>query len=329
MNKLIDIFDIIYGHGLGLNTLETDIDGINFISRTSLNNGVAGRVKIISGINPIPAGTITVALSGSVLESFVQVEPFYTAYHIFCLTPKKNMSIQEKLYYCQCIRANKYRYNYGRQANRTLKDILVPELNQIPDWVKSKETLLRINKKDADFAFEPFFNQRPIVRNIAYNDNLFRIDDLFDVIYGVNLELNGLEKDPNGINFVSRTSKNNGVSAKVKKLPNLDPIESGVLTVAAGGSVLETFVQDEPFYSGRDLYYLKPKIDLCLQEKLYYCMCIKANKYRYNYGRQANRTLKEILIPSPDHIPEWVLKIDINKEYITKLNRIISDAIIN
>ncbi|EHL0567405.1 restriction endonuclease, partial [Escherichia coli] len=27
-----------------------------------------------------------------------------------------------------------------------------------------------------------------------------------------------------------------------------------MLTVAAGGSVMESFVQDSPFYSGRDLY---------------------------------------------------------------------------
>ena len=32
-------------------------------------------------------------------------------------------------------------------------------------------------------------------------------------------------------------------------------------------------------------------------EKLFYCMCINLNKYRYNYGRQANRTLSQIIVP--------------------------------
>jgi hypothetical protein len=135
---------------------------------------------------------------------------------------------------------------------------------------------------------------------------LIRVSDLFEVKYGSNLELNKLERDPAGINFVSRTERNNGVSAKVKRIDK-EPIEAGVLTVAGGGSVLETFVQPEPFYSGRDLYYLKPLIEMNLNEKLYYCMCIRANKYRFNYGRQANRTLKDILIPDKTEIPDWIV----------------------
>jgi hypothetical protein len=91
-------------------------------------------------------------------------------------------------------------------------------------------------------------------------------------------------------------------------LPKVTPIEAGVLTVAGGGSVLETFVQPEPFYSGRDLYYLKPLVTLSLEQKLYCCICIRANKYRYNYGRQANRTLKDLMIPDPRKAPAWVNK---------------------
>lgn len=135
---------------------------------------------------------------------------------------------------------------------------------------------------------------------------LVRISDLFEVKYGVNLELNKMILDPNGINFVSRTSRNNGVSAKVRRIPDIEPIEAGALTVAGGGSVLETFVQPEPFYSGRDLYYLKSLVPMTIDEKLYYCMCIRANKYRYNYGRQANRTLRDLMIPDKKSIPTWV-----------------------
>lgn len=136
--------------------------------------------------------------------------------------------------------------------------------------------------------------------------NLVKLSELFDVKYGVNLELNKLEQAPEGINFVSRSAQNNGVSAKVKRLADVEPIEAGVLTVAGGGSVLETFVQPEPFYSGRDLYYLRPLVAMSLPQKLYYCMCIRANKYRYNYGRQANRTLRDIMVPAMDEIPDWV-----------------------
>lgn len=135
---------------------------------------------------------------------------------------------------------------------------------------------------------------------------LVALGSIFSVHYGVNMELNALKQDPNGINFVSRSARNNGVSAKVSLVSGVSPLPSGLMTVAGGGSVLETFVQPEPFYSGRDLYYLVPPEDMTLQEKLYYCMVIRANRCRFNYGRQANRTLKDIQIPARSEVPSWV-----------------------
>lgn len=129
---------------------------------------------------------------------------------------------------------------------------------------------------------------------------------LFDVMYGNSLELVRLDRARDGINFVSRTSRNNGVSAKVKRLPDVAPVAPPVITVAAGGSVLEAFVQIEPFYSGRDLFYLKPKTPMTLEEMFFYCTCIKANQFRYSYGRQANRTLRNLPVPARDAIPSWV-----------------------
>jgi len=113
-----------------------------------------------------------------------------------------------------------------------------------------------------------------------------KVKDLFDVQYGVNLELLACEattaQDSEGINFVARTSNNNGVVAKVKRIDGINPQPAGTLSCAGGGSVLETFVQTEPYYSGRDLYVLTPKGEMTLAEKLYYCMCIKANAYKYS-----------------------------------------------
>lgn len=137
---------------------------------------------------------------------------------------------------------------------------------------------------------------------------LVSLDSLFHVKYGSNLELNALTEDEEGINFVSRTSKNNGISAKVRRIDGLQPIEAGVLTVAGGGSVLETFLQAEPFYSGRDLYYLTPAVEMTVSQKLFYAKCISSNRYKYSYGRQANKTLKTLLIPSIDSLPEWVTR---------------------
>src|SRR3989442_10502344 len=100
--------------------------------------------------------------------------------------------------------------------------------------------------------------------------NMLKVSDIFEVSYGVNLELNALCQRPDGINFVSRTARNNGVSAKVALLPDVESIPAGTISVAGGGSVMESFLQTEPYYSGRDLYYLTAKISLSDHEKLYY-----------------------------------------------------------
>ena len=79
--------------------------------------------------------------------------------------------------------------------------------------------------------------------------------EIFDIHYGVNLEyLNCIEVEPPvGVNFVSRTATNCGVSGRVLEIDGIEPEEAGTITIASGGSVLSTFLQKEPYYSGRDL----------------------------------------------------------------------------
>ena len=110
-----------------------------------------------------------------------------------------------------------------------------------------------------------------------------KIKDLFDYKYGVNLELMNCQEaisgDKNAVNFVARTSINNGVVAKVKLIEGLIPQKAGTLSLAVSGSVLSCFVQKEDYYSGRDLYVLTPKTNLTLEQKLFYAMCINKNVY--------------------------------------------------
>ncbi|ETT56791.1 hypothetical protein C162_00225 [Paenibacillus sp. FSL R7-269] len=143
-----------------------------------------------------------------------------------------------------------------------------------------------------------------------------RLGELFIVKYGLNLELNALNlcspEDKNAVKFVSRTTKNNGVSAVVEKIADLEPIPAGTISVPTGGNgVLTAFLQFEPYYSGRDLYYLTPCAPMSDKIKLFYCLCLRANRYKYNYGRQANKTLEDILVPDITSIPKEFLDIEI------------------
>lgn len=303
--KVSDIFDVQYGNSFELNILKQTTDGINFVSRTAKNNGISAKVKRLPSVTPFPAGTITVSLGGSVLETFVQPEPFYTGYHIYCLTPKKELSIEAKLFYCTCITANKYRYNYGRQANRTLKDLLIPDLNSIPIFVKKAD----LNK------FEGL--DKPLeAKKIELNpDNWqwFTFDNLFEIERGRGprkKELDGTGKIP----FVTASDQNNGWTAYTKA----NAIHKGnTIGVNRNGSVAEAFYQPLPFCSTEDVHIFTPKFPMTKYTALFLSTLIKKEKYRYNYGRKWGigrmKTSKIKLPVDKKGQPDWKLMDDFIK----------------
>jgi hypothetical protein len=309
MPKLNLLFALEYGNSLELNRLEQSSgpDAINFVGRAARNNGVTARISPVPGLAPTPAGTITVALNGQggAGVAFLQPRPYYSGFHVMVLTPKKPMAEQEKLWWAMCITANRFRFGFGRQANRTLKDIDLPDPEEMPGWVHA-----------VDFGkiFATTLNQLKQLSNssratapVTIGKTRARVAEIFDVAYGTSLELNRLADDPAGINFIARTAKNNGITAKVALPQGVEPIAGDCLSVAVSGSVLETFVQTESFLTGFHIMVLRPKKPMSTEELMFYAACVRANQWRYNYGRQANRTLKDLMVPTRESIPRWVL----------------------
>lgn len=125
---------------------------VAFVGRSGERNGVVAYVEEFQFIKPLPAGFITVALGGTALASFIQSKPFYTAQNIAVLEPLTKMTLETKLYFCSCIEANRFRYStFGREANRTLKYLLVPALESVPAWVESCSRLA-IEELKADLS---------------------------------------------------------------------------------------------------------------------------------------------------------------------------------
>ena len=137
-------------------------------------------------------------------------------------------------------------------------------------------------------------------------ERLVRVQDLFEVLAGTSLELNSLTQVEGGVPFVARSAKNNGVTAFVTAPPGIVPIPAGVLSVARGGTPMSTFLQEEPFYCGRDVSYLVPKMPMSRAQLLYYAACLRANRYRFSFGRQANRSLATLKLPGLQAVPGWV-----------------------
>jgi len=137
-----------------------------------------------------------------------------------------------------------------------------------------------------------------------------KLNELFDVTYGNKLDLNKMKhasRLDGGINFVGRSSQNHGVSGTVAPI-GVEPYEPGLITVALGGTkLLSSFVQEHPFYTAQNVAVLRPKKPMSFSQKLFVCICIRHNRFRYSaFGREANRTLRELLVPDPVDAPTWI-----------------------
>ena len=143
---------------------------------------------------------------------------------------------------------------------------------------------------------------------------LVKLSEAFDIESGVSLELNKMNKvnKSEGIPFVSRTSQSSGISAYVAEVEGVRPNEGHTLSVAGVGPTLAIFYQPEPYYRGHDVYTLKPKRKLTLNEMLYYCVAINyclaigMDELETNDENQVKHILHDLEIPSFDEIPNWV-----------------------
>ncbi len=144
------------------------------------------------------------------------------------------------------------------------------------------------------------------------------LNELFSVAYGNKLDMNKMEattKARGGVNFVGRSSQNHGVTGVVSRLPDVEPYPAGCITVSLGGSkLLSSFVQMDPFYTAQNVAVLRPKADMTFAEKLFVCLCIRHNRFRYSaFGREANRTLRTLPIPDPSEFPGWLEGMDVSE----------------
>ena len=284
------IFDIKYGNQFDLNKLESDEDSkINFVSRSSQNLGVVCKVHSFKDTEPFPAGLITVTLGGTyLLSSFVQQDEFYTAQNIKVLTPKVEMTFEEKIFYCKIIESNRFRYSsHGREANKTLNKILVP--SEMPK-----------NLKKIKFGENSYLKNTPIInKKIALDTNTwlpFNLTELFTITGSKTTPITELEEIGNGkYPFVTTQASNNGIEG----FYDFYTEEGNVLTV---DSAVLGYCSFQPlnFSASDHVEKLIPKFEMNKYVALFLVTIINLEQYRYNYGRKCSQTrMKKIKIKLP------------------------------
>jgi len=271
LQELSSLFTISNGHQLykAKLTPPDPASPIAYVSRTHRRNGIDGLTGRLPGLEPSEAGLITVCLRSRnhSLSSFVQPLPFYTCFHVAILTPIKEMTLNEKLWWCKCIEMNRFRYNFGRQANRTLGSLLVPA--EIPDFVANLELPKlelgsSLNMPISTKAWKPF-----------------PITSVFNILPGRRDVRRSFKAGQ--VPWVSGSAENNGISAYVDVEPEFS---GGCITVASNGSVGEAFFQPDPFTASTDVLVLEPKFKMTVASALTLCTILRLEGKHYNYARK-------------------------------------------
>jgi hypothetical protein len=97
------------------------------------------------------------------------------------------------------------------------------------------------------------------------------------------------------------------------EVPGEKPFPEGCITVAMGGTVLASYVQQEKFYTGQNVKVLVPKQPMTTAVKLFYCSCIEANRFRFStFGREANASFDSLIVPSIGEVPNAIKKTQIS-----------------
>lgn len=314
-----DLFEIINGKGITAEEIENNSGDFEAVQSGEGNNGVMGFINKTycrnMGYSYCEESCLAVARSGT--SGFVSFHEngcvVGDSAKILLLREQQAKSTRVYLFLQTLLAANRFKYTYGRKVTEILYGNTVIKLPATadgkPDWNWMEQFISSLHSKPMTTKNKKGFSPELLVQSWGE----FTICELFDVVYGVNLDYNKCNEttgdDPNGIAFVSRTESNNGVSGYVKPITGIEPQPKNTITVAGGGSVLSTFLQTRDFYSGRDLYLLIPNEEISTKTKLFIATVLKANRYRYNYGRQANVTLPHLRLMLPitkDNKPDWL-----------------------
>lgn len=305
-----ELFDVKYGVNIDLNKLEEvssdNENAIPYVARSAKKNGITAYVEKIKDIDPNPPMTISVAGGGSVMSSFLQEEPYYSGRDLFYLLPKVPMTKQILLYYCVVLSMNKFKFSYGRQANKTLKDLSIPDITEIPNEILNYNLDNNHILKGFDLLKSKVIQIGQSLLKVPRND--FKpLDELFYVYNGIpskNVLVQPEKAHEYLIPFV-RPSKWQSTSyagyVDIRSIPKDKVYPAGTLYVSTdgAGSHTYTYVSIEPFIPNSNVAVLIPKEPLNLEEKLAYAALISANRFKFSYGRKpkGNR-LKSILLPT-------------------------------
>lgn len=337
--KIGDVFYITNGKGITRQEISEHPGELAAVQSAATNNGIMGFIavdycrekKYSFSIEPC----LTVARTGSAGHVTFQEQGCCVGDSAKILTLKAERKTKNiYLYLRTVLMANKYRYTFARKVTEEnyLDDIIeLPvnenkeidyeymenymaqlngDINSIPDYFlqegyeKACWYLDTINQNDFENEYAGKACDDEVVLDITCWGE-FHLYDIFDINSGNKFDRSKMSMAAPSVNFVGRSSENNGVTAFVDEIQEVKPYKEGNLTVALGGEYLGScFVQDYPFYTSQNVNVLIPKEEIDIFSKMFIAHLIRyesANNYKA-FARELNAHIKT----------DFVIKLPVN-----------------
>ena len=324
-----DIFFITNGKGITRQEIKDHPGELAAIQSAATNNGIMGFIdedycrerNYSFTLEPC----LTVARTGS--SGYVTFQEHGccvgdSAKLLLLKGKKKTNNIY--LYLRTILMANKYRYTFARKVTEEnyLNDIIELPINEDDeiDYEYMENYIMQIN---GDVASIPdYFLQEGYEKACWYLDTIdqddfekeyagkicddeivldtdkwieFHLYDIFEIHVGNKFDRSKMSMGAPTVNFVGRSSENNGVTAFVDEIEGTEPYKEGNLTVALGGEYLGScFIQDYPFYTSQNVNVLIPKEDIDIFTKMFIAHLVRyesANNYKA-FARELNAHIK-------------------------------------
>jgi hypothetical protein len=191
--------------------------------------------------------------------------------------------------------ANRYRYRYGRQANRSLASLVLPDY--IPDYVR-KAVLPHFT--GASLAAGPAQALPPLA-----SWEYWRLSDLFEICKGSRLTKR--DRRSGEVPFVATSTANNGIVDYIMG-PARFPAWTITVPYNGVGGVAYAFLQRQAFCASDDINVLRPYDAVPVPALLFVCVVLRHERYRYSYGRKWNlerMNSSTVKLPATDGRPDW------------------------
>jgi len=265
--KISDLFYVANAKSKGFEDHESG--KIPFVSNgLGETNGIVGFVKPLATEKVF--NKIAVCVS-AFCEATVQRAPFLPRGNggsgMVVLTPKEEMTEEDLYFYAAHINLQKWRFSFGRMViGDRLKSLEIEKPTKSYDLMRLVSNLLPkpVKKKKTE--------------NIKYASIL--LSRLFDIKKGKGKYYENCE--PGNTPLVSATGGNNGVMGHI----GLAPIfKAPMITLERVSG--NAFVQLEDFVTvPDDIFVLKPKKEMGIDELFYCASIITIQKWRFNYSRK-------------------------------------------